>query len=58
MSIWGQSGQIPSDALKDQWRHRPTPEERIRELEAEREYHLKALENIEAAIRQQRGRMA
>ena len=34
------------------------PEERIRELEAEREWHLKALENIEAAIRKQRGLMA
>ena len=36
---------------------REHPEQRIRELEAEREYHLKALENIEAAIQKQRERM-
>ncbi len=39
------------------WR-RAHPEERIRELEAEREYHLKALENIEEAIQKLRERMA
>jgi hypothetical protein len=38
------------------WQRAP-PEQRIRELIGEREYHLKALENIEAAIREQRGRM-
>ena len=35
------------------WR-KAHPEERIRELEAEREYHLKALENIETQIQKQR----
>lgn len=39
------------------WQRSP-PEQRIRELAAERDYHLKALENIEAAIQKQRERMA
>lgn len=39
--------------------HQRTPTEaRIRELSDEREYHLKALENIEAAIQRQWERMA
>jgi hypothetical protein len=37
---------------------REHPEQRIRELVAERDYHLKALENIEAAIQKQRERIA
>ena len=37
---------------------REHPEQRIRELVVERDYHLKALENIEAAIQRQRERMA
>ena len=37
---------------------RQNPEERLRELVAERDYHLKALENIEAAIQKQWERMA
>ena len=57
MSPWGKSSQaMPSDEQKAQ--RRVPPEDRIQELEAEREWHLKALENIEAAIRQQRERMA
>ena len=39
------------------WQRSP-PAQRIRELVAERDYHLKALENIEAAIQKQRERMA
>ena len=38
------------------WQQR-NPEERLRELVAERNYHLKALENIEAAIQKQWERM-
>ena len=37
---------------------RQNPEERIRELVAERNYHLNALENIEAAIQKQCERCA
>jgi hypothetical protein len=33
------------------------PEQRIRELAVEREYHLLALENIEKQIQRQWGRM-
>jgi len=33
------------------------PEQRIRELAAEREYHLRALENIESQIQKQWERM-
>ena len=39
-------------------RQRENPEERLRELVAERDYHLKALENIEEAIQKLRERMA
>jgi hypothetical protein len=37
---------------------RQNPEQRLRELVAERDYHLKALENIEAAIQKQWERIA
>ena len=37
---------------------REHPEQRIRELTAEREWHLLALEHIEERIREQWGRMA
>ena len=37
---------------------REHPEQRIRELAAEREYHLLALEHIEERIREQWGRIA
>ncbi len=36
---------------------REHPEQRLRELSDEREYHLKALENIEAAMQRQWERM-
>ena len=39
------------------WQRTP-PEQRIRELRAEAEYHLLALENIEAAIQRLWERMA
>jgi hypothetical protein len=39
------------------WR-KVNPEERLREMVAERDYHLKALENIEAAIQKLRERSA
>lgn len=39
------------------WQRTP-PETRIRELTEEREWHLKALENIEAQIKEQWGRVA
>ena|GEM_PF-5433990 len=38
------------------WQRSP-PEQRKRELAAEREYHPLELENIKAAIQKQRGRM-